>query len=399
MDEAEDVTRARHEALHEKDGEPVKRVLIAFLGRGDYQETMYDVDGSLYRERLAFRAIYRHFHPIGTTFIIGTEESQWEMLAGFPHERVTIPYGRTVSDFWETFDILERKIDVKDSDVIFDLTHGFRVLPLFGAIYVRFLRYVEPSFHLLGMYYGSFERGKEVTPVVDLAPFIDLLDWMDAANAFMEYGEMTAFAAKVSSAYNRAHKEKSAEKPKVMGMFSKKLEKMSQILQLTYTPMLSLESKQVCAMLEQPGLREEIGTYVKPLGLLLDRIAGMASAFVEPTLWESHLKVAEWYSRNKRFTQSLLVLREVIITCLCENTGSDPYDLDVRERITAELNEQCQTSKDPIHRLWNRVRRIRNNVGHAFMKQKDDESTPAKMAGRIRELIDEASLALKGKER
>ncbi|MBA4417613.1 MAG: TIGR02221 family CRISPR-associated protein [Syntrophus sp. (in: bacteria)] len=372
------------------------RILVAFLGKAQYSETMYQIDDKGYKESLAFKAISSHHDPIERTYIVGTSESSWDLLTGFVYEPVIIPYGRTAEEFWETFDILAQTIDAADSEVIFDFTHGFRVLPLFAIIYVRFLRYWEPSARLTHIYYGSFERGQTETPVVDLAPFIDLLDWIDAANAFIEHGELEALARKVKAASDSAYRENRTEKPGLMGAFSKKLVNMSEILRLTYTPMLSQECADVTRMLSDPNLTTELKTFVKPFSMLLGRLSDTAGLFQKPTTWESHLEVAKWYYRNKRFTQAFLVLRESIITYLCENNGCDPYSLDERERVTDHLNEASRSSSEPIHRLWNKVREARNNVGHAFMKQKNDESTPAKVAGKIEGLIANAETIFRG---
>lgn len=366
----------------------MRKVLIAFLGKNNYAETNYILDDRLYSERLAFRAIHTHFSPVDETYVIGTKESRWEMLDNFPHKPVFIPYGKNQSDFWETFDILRENIDVQNSEVIFDFTHGFRVLPLFSAIYVRFLGYIEPTAHFSHIYYGSYEQGQKETPIVDLSPFLDLLDWIDAANDLIKYGEFESLSQKVKKAYTRARKENHPSKPNVMGTFSNRLDTMSRMLRLTNTPMLAKESKDVYTMIiNDTALKDELNTFVKPFGMLLGKLSENMSIFIKPTLWESHLAVAKWYYENRRYTQSLLVLREAIITYNCEETGCDVYDLDERERIKNHLNDNRTKSSNEIYKVWNKVINLRNSVGHAFMKQKDDMSTPARITGKIDGLI------------
>jgi len=71
-----------------------RRVLIAFLGRGDYKETAYRIDEKTYREKLAFMAIHKHFTPIDRTYIVGTKESSWNLLENLSYTPLYIPYGR-----------------------------------------------------------------------------------------------------------------------------------------------------------------------------------------------------------------------------------------------------------------------------------------------------------------
>ena len=372
-----------------------KKVLIAFLGRASYQDTLYTIEGCSYKEKLAFKAIYKHFSPFEKTYIIGTEESSWSQLNDQPHIPIYIPYGKKVEEFWEIFDILKNNIDVKDSQVIFDFTHGFRVLPLFGAIFVRLLQYIEPTAVLSHVFYGSYEPNQNVTPIVDLSPFVDLLDWIDAVNEFTKYGELGAFASKVGREYNRAYKENFSKKPKVIGSFYKKLDKISKILNLTYTPLIFPESRELSHIIESEALQDETNFFIKPLGLLLPKLKAFTNQFEKESIWESHLSVARFYSENNRLTQSLLVLREAIISYLCEKNCRDLYDIETREEIASNLNSKCKDSDEPIYKLWNKTRELRNDVGHAFMKLKGHDTKPQRIAEKVKKLIEEAENVLR----
>lgn len=372
----------------------MKRILIAFLGNTNYTETIYRIEGKDYASKLAFKPIHEHFSPIETTYILGTKESRWDLLEGIAHEHIEIPYGKNESDFWDMFDILVNKIDAKNSEVIFDITHGFRAIPLFAAIYIRLLKQVEPTASFAHIFYGSFEREQAVTPIVDLSSTLDLLDWVDATNIFVKYGELEDLSAKMRTIQNRLWKEKNSKKPFKIGMFSKKLEKLSNILSLTYTPLLAHESKELSDLLQDQGFRKELTKYVKPLDLLSNRLISYTSRFSKTYLWESHLEVAKWYLENKRLTQALLVLREVVITYLCEDCGGNPYDYNTREQIKDGLNSKRRESREAIYRLWNKIVSLRNRVGHAFMREVRGELSLPKIVGQVKNLITEAETAL-----
>ncbi|MEW6068468.1 MAG: TIGR02221 family CRISPR-associated protein [Nitrospirota bacterium] len=326
----------------------MKKNLVAFLGNAQYQETTYQIEDKLYKNQLAFIPVYKHFSPIETVYVIGTKGSRWEMLKDFPHKPIEIPYGRSESDFWKMFDILTNNLELKNTDVIFDITHCFRAIPVFTAIYIRFIRYIEPTANFSHIFYGSFEKEQPITPIVDLAPVLELLDWIEAATSFIKYGELEELSMKVKTKNDKAWKQNVIEKPKTLGEFSKRLQRLSNLSRLTYVPLLSETSKELSILLNRIDFKEEIQRHVKPFSLLSDSLVRYTSRFAKSSFWESHLEAAKWYLENKRPTQALLVLREIILTYLCEKDGCDPYDFKSRDIRERELNEQRNFSKKPL---------------------------------------------------
>lgn len=374
----------------------MKKILVAFLGNAEYQETTYQIEDKQYKDRLAFIPIYNHFHPIDIAYVIGTKESKWEMIKDFSHKPIEIPYGKSETDFWEMFDVLTKNIDIKDAEVIFDITHCFRAIPIFTAIYIRFLKYVEPTANFSHIFYGSFEKGKDLTPIVDLAPLLDLLDWIDATTSFIKYGELEDLSKKVKIANDKAWKQEGIEKrPKTLGMFSKRIGELSDLSRLTYIPLLSEVGKELSPLLEESELKEELQNYSKPFVLLINRLAQYIARFAKPSLWESHLEAAKWYLENKRPTQALLVLREVVLTYHCERYGCDPYEIKSREKRERALNDKRQKSKKPIIRLWQKITDARNRAGHALMRRQDKTLSPSKAITDVENLIKETEKVLR----
>jgi CRISPR-associated DxTHG motif protein len=374
-----------------------RRVLLAFLGNSDYSETTYTIQESSYRDRLAFIPIYEHFSPVQTAYVIGTTESRWDMLRGFPHTPVIIPYGKSEADFWRMFDILSGELDLRHAEIIFDITHGFRAVPFFSAIFIRFLKYSEPTASLSHIFYGIFERGQMVTPVVDLAPSLDLLDWIDATTAFVRYGELEELSQKVKRESDRAWKTKAHLKPRLLGDLAGILERFSNLSRLTYVPLLSAAGKELSDLLQNTELRRELTAYAKPLGMLLDPLLKHTSRFSRGSLSESHFEAAKWYLENKRPTQSLLVLREYVLTRLCEGDRCDPYDIKEREKREKSLNELRDTGNDPVTRLWSKITDARNRAGHALMKRRSRELSPGKAVKQVERLLAETEEVLGGK--
>lgn len=371
----------------------MKKILIAFLGNAKYQETNYKIKDKLYKDQLAFIPIYKHFSPVETVYVIGTKESKWEMLRDFPHKQIEIPYGRSESDFWKMFDILTTNLELKNTEVIFDITHCFRAIPIFSAIYIRLLRYIEPTTKFSHIFYASFEKEQPITPIVDLAPTLELLDWIDATTSFIKYGELEELSMKIRETNDKIWK-RNIEKPIKLGEFSRSLERLSNLSRLTYVPLLSEASKEMSELLNRTEFRDEIQSYAKPFSLLSDSLVRYISRFAKSSFWESHLEAAKWYLENKRPTQSLLVLRETILTSLCEKDGCDPYDIRSREKRENELNEKRRYSKKPIVKLWGKITDARNKAGHALMKRPDKELSVNKAIRKVTELVEETERIL-----
>lgn len=372
-----------------------KKILIAFLGNARYEETIYRIENKQYKNCLAFIPIYKHFSPIETVYIIGTEGSRWDLIKDFPHKPVKIPYGKSEAEFWEMFDILTKNIEIKDREVIFDITHCFRAIPIFTAIYIRFLKYIDPSAVFSHIFYGSFERGKNLTPIVDLAPLLDLLDWIEATISFMKYGEIEALAEKIKIVNNNLWKN-STTKPKRLGKFANRLNMLSNLSRLTYVPQIPDISKGISEFLSNEELQKEIQDFIKPFNLLAGELIKYTNRFIKSSIYQSHLEVAKYYLENKKPTQSLLVLRESILTFLCEKDGCDPYDIKARDKREKKLNEQRRESNDPIVKLWQKITEERNNVAHALMKREYKNISINKAIEKARTLLEQAEKMLEG---
>lgn len=364
------------------------------MGNANYQPTSYRIEDQLYENRLAFMPIFSHFSPIDHVYIIGTKESRWAMLKGFSHTPVFIPYCRREDDFWKMFDILATEIDFKESEVIFDITHCFRTIPVFTAIYIRFIGCVEPTARFSHFLYGSYEPGSQETPIIDLVPILELLDWVDATTSFTRYGQLERLVSLIKDKSNRAWEKEAIDKPLKLSKLSSKLETLFNLSQLTYVPQLPVIGKEISEWLSDNQCKNEIGRHVKPLNLLISKLQNYASRFSKESHWEAHLEAANWYLENNRPSQGLLVLREVIVSYLCERDGCDVYDIKEREKRELGLNAKRQQTREPVVKLWQKITDARNNVGHALMKKVDKRLSPKKALRQVEKLIMETKWIL-----
>lgn len=112
---------------------------------------------------------------------------------------VRVPEGKREAELWEIFNLVYEAI-LPDSEVFFDITHGFRSLPLLAAVILTYSQ-VMKQITVGGIYYGAFEilgpagQVKKLTPeqrlapIFDLTPLISLADWTLAINRFLGTGD------------------------------------------------------------------------------------------------------------------------------------------------------------------------------------------------------------------
>lgn len=132
------------------------------------------------------------------------------------YESVPIANGNTVEEIWSVFQtIYDNLKDLPDgSKIYFDITFGFRSLPMLGIVllnYVRTLHNVSVEY----VFYGNYEVGRQekierinearknkmdadviarmeketpYSPILDLRPFVELQEWTTAARAFLKGG-------------------------------------------------------------------------------------------------------------------------------------------------------------------------------------------------------------------
>lgn len=78
--------------------------------------------------------------------------------------------------------------------VVIDITHSFRHLPLIAMVAARFLK-VTKQIDVQQIYYGNFIPGSEVHPVLELKGLLTMLDWVDALSTFDKDGDYFQFAS------------------------------------------------------------------------------------------------------------------------------------------------------------------------------------------------------------
>ncbi|GHG09777.1 hypothetical protein GCM10017783_22860 [Deinococcus piscis] len=167
-------------------------ILLTTLGAGDYHEATYCwKDYPPHSTKLVSAALAQWFPEAEIKVLVtplAVKKNGALLHELLPqHQPLPIANGETEEDSWNLFQTVADAIP-EDAEVIFDVTHGFRSLPVVTLLALSYLRIVK-KVSLRAVVYGAWQPGQETTPIFDLTAFVALLDWAQAAEQFLRTGD------------------------------------------------------------------------------------------------------------------------------------------------------------------------------------------------------------------
>lgn len=105
---------------------------------------------------------------------------------------IDIDEGKSETELWNVFQSIYDAVNEND-EVIFDVTHGFRSIPMLALTVLNYAKSLK-HINIAGIYYGAYEAKDEnnVAPIFDLTVYNNILEWTNAVNTFIEYGNGAA---------------------------------------------------------------------------------------------------------------------------------------------------------------------------------------------------------------
>ncbi|MGQ4875392.1 MAG: TIGR02221 family CRISPR-associated protein [Promethearchaeia archaeon] len=320
--------------------------------------------------------------PKGLRDLLNEQKTQFGINVDI--RNVFIPEGKNENELWQIFDIIHKQIE-EDDDIIFDITHSFRSLPLLMIIilnYVKFLKNVKinrilyGAFEVLG---PSFEVKNiplkdRIEPIFDLTPFVRLFDWTIAIERFLETGD-----AKLINTLGRYELREilSETKGKAASKLNRLINLINSFSKNVYTCRAPEFHKQVNYILSYIPSAEEEGEYLKPFAPLFSKLKEKFSALSSNNPILTGLEVCKWCLDNGLIQQSFTILREILVNFVLikyvkEITIKNENDLkNLENRIKAEelLNEKNSLIPDDLKNLWRNMVDYRNDMNHAGWRE------------------------------
>lgn len=385
-----------------------RKVLISFLGTGPlaskeartYKTANYKLgDKELGQFPFVSAALKKHYN-IDKIILVGTVHSMWEEVYRWynafygrptdedvyfsiadscekanykspltiPHldlieqslgngsKVVLIKYGINEEEVKENINIilgLEQHLNHED-ELIVDITHSFRSLPIFMMNLLIYLKNVSnKNIKISHIHYGMLEMDKELgfTPIIDLKAILDVNDWITGAYSFSQFGN----AYKIS---NLMKNEDSS--------VATLLDEFSNLMNLNHLHAIqnisqrlsSIKNKQFNTLLPQLTITP----------IVIDFVQRFAAPRDNHSLFQ--LKVAKWQLEHKKYAQSMLTLNEAMITYICEQNGMEWNNYDMRELAKAALRYQpiakgiqCERA---FRQIYKKLKPLRNCTAHSL---------------------------------
>jgi len=377
--------------------------VISFLGPTTYKNTTYAYQG-MQHSTCFFPAAVASFVKPEQMFIcvtptvrkhenFSTLGSELDAL-GISWQPLDIPEGRSEAELWEIFDRITNAVN-EGEQVTFDVTHSFRSLPMLVFLAVAFLKAAK-NVQVKQVLYGAWEARDQETnlsPVFDLTPFASLLDWLTAANQFIQTGNAHSLAELMNSAC--AEKGPAAKASQTLSRISQ-----AAMLCQPFSLMQSVKSL-------QPDLdhaSQDLQELARPFSVLSVKINSAYRSFeadykenVQQGL-KAEFDLVQWYFDKNLYIQALSLAREWMIDVvtyrldrpidfraemrspmeravsgisLVNKPFTDSQTKVKRQFTVDDLNEPGRViyltwaEKDLIIQTWSLLSPIRNALDHA----------------------------------
>ncbi|UTC65318.1 TIGR02221 family CRISPR-associated protein [Treponema sp. OMZ 788] len=364
--------------------------LITSLGTGmygkeGYRQTIYHFASGIQRENNMFlRAVLdSKLYDIGKIIIIGTRTSSWDILAedlgdtdfwmqlkdecssqGISDASLN-SLQNLLTDFYnfpvllsahnpvickdtidELFPLYINAIDQagEDDDILLDITHGFRSMPIFMYQSLLF-KFSHTSRHIQ-IIYGEFIKSDQISYVRDLSSYWELSQITEAKNRFFMQLDGKLIAEKLDSHWPKG---------------AKCIRALSGIVECNFALQIPIILNQIGNVLkdapESPSWIEDIKTFLEEFKRKVS----------DKTLAKTLYNYASFLAEKKLFVQAVIALQisvEVKIITLFDKEDSDYIGNYEKWQDTYKKEYHNLRKKFEYKKKLNRLEELRNQIAH-----------------------------------
>lgn len=262
---------------------------------------------------------------------------------------VTIPNGDTEQEILDVFQTLYREVSAlpEDGDIVFDLTYGFRSLPMLCMVLLHYARTLHPQLWISHIYYGNYEAGRHEkleyinrlrqegkpeeiikeaedqltqSPVLELRVFAELQEWISAAQMFLQAGDASLLAKRMRGEEHNVGEALRTFSDQILTCRGYTLSTRGDISKI---------KEAVRALQQKPDLGA-------PLEPILERVIKKLEPFADSTTRNGFAAV-EWCIEHGLTQQGLTLLEEACKSYLIEQVYEVERIQDEHLRVCAKL--------------------------------------------------------------
>ena len=381
------------------------KILISFLGTGpleskvnrQYKTVNYRLGDSDLGKYPFVSAVLKRHYSIDKVLLIGTVHSMWEEVyrwfsedrnmpidegifwkiaetcensnysspLSIPHldavERalgkgskvILIKYGINEDEIKENINIilgLQQYLDEGD-ELIVDVTHSFRSLPLFMMNLIVYLQNVSSKrIKISHIHYGMLEVIRELgyAPIIDLRSMLDVNDWITGAYAFSMFGN----TYKISKLLENENKSVA---PILKGF--------SDAMNLNYLYPMQAEAQKLSGIKNKDYKTDIPKLIINPVVEDYVKTFLVRDQLHEQSFFQ--LKLADWQFKHKKYGQAYLTSNDALITYICELNGFTWKQKSGRDKAKEILQKKREGHCTPEMEDWfNKHNERRNGIAH-----------------------------------
>lgn len=316
-----------------------------------------DIDDEVYF-RIATECEHAdHSSPLALTDITAIEQ-----VLGGASKAVLIRYGMDEDEVRENINIvlgLQQYLQNGD-ELIVDITHSFRSLPIFIMNLLVYLQNVSrKQIKISHIHYGMLDVLGELgfAPIIDLKSMMEVSDWITGAYAFSEFGNAYKIAGLMD------------DEDKNVGNMLREFSELMNLnhlhgIQSLSQRLSSIKNTRYETLLPELTVTPIVNDFIQRFKVPADRHA----------LFQ--LKVARWQLDHRKYAQALLTCNEAIITHVCEQNKLVWDDFDCRELAKDVLRWEPKRPEsaeiicsEELKIIYNRMKRKRNSTAHQLMTE------------------------------
>jgi len=273
--------------------------------------------------------------------------------------------GFSEAEIWKIFSCINDNVQEND-EIFFDFTSGFRSLPMLGIVLLTYLKNSK-NITIGEIYYGAFEKmgtsqvvkkmpvNERNAPVLRLKSFSDIMDFSNAANVFVKFGNGRLLYEHITNWANENRKKK------IKSEFTKKIQTLGNTLKMLTDNLQTCRGGDICYEGNQVdgGIFRQLAGWFndyelnsfqegefKALQPLLKNIQEKYEAFRTENSFENGLIAARWCFDNQMYQQSITFLQESLVTYYTEKVGLHPEIEEERAVVEFKLKSLIERKDD-----------------------------------------------------
>ncbi len=275
-----------------------------------------------------------------------------EKVLGGNSKVMLIRYGITEEEIMDNISIvlgLNNLINTND-EIIVDITHSFRSLPIFIMNLLLYLTNVSSkNLCISHIYYGMLEMLQTLhyAPIVDLNKILELNKWIVGSSAFQKYGNAYQISELLKEGIDTG--------------LASELKQFSDLLNLNHLDRIEKEVEKLKTMKNKEYNNQLPELTVKPV--LKDFLKEFGTTKGNPALFQYNL--ANWQYEKKNYALSLISLSEAILTYACLLAGAEWNNQEDREKVKDTIFSRKSELPANLAVCYHKIRKIRNSVAHS----------------------------------